>query len=87
MRKPVIYYHFDYKKYRETQYSEGYFNYSKNGFGPIVDNIDTLVKEISNSFEQKFTLNEKYSKRNEKFYKYHDKNNCERIYNEIIKLK
>lgn len=87
MCKPVIYYHFDYKKYRETQYNEGYFNYEKNGFGPVVSNVDSLIKELKNAFERKFILNDEYLRRNSNFYKYHDKNNCERIYNEIIKLK
>lgn len=43
-KKPVIYYHFDYQQYRKEHYSEGYFNYERDGFGPIVYDLQSLVK-------------------------------------------
>ena len=39
LEKPVIYTHFDYETYRLEDYPEGYFNYKKDGFGPIYDII------------------------------------------------
>ena len=48
MRKPVIYYHFDYERYRKEQLAEGYFDYKNDGFGPICKNIDEIIARINN---------------------------------------
>ena len=77
MNKPVIFYQFDYKDFREKQYAEGYYDYN-NGFGPVcfTDNdVITTLKEIMNN-----GLNKKYYKRMSDFFEKKDKSNCERIY-------
>ena len=40
LKKPIIYTHFDYKEYRLNQYKEGYYNYKRDGFGPIYYDIN-----------------------------------------------
>ena len=78
MEKPIIYYQFDYDIYRKKQLQQGYFDYKKNGFGPVCyDDIqlcDELIKIINNG------LNVKYKKRMKDFFEIKDKKNCERIY-------
>ena len=87
LNKPVIYYQYDRDEFFEGQlYNKGYFEYEKNGFGPVCYNHDDLVKEIIKSIENKCIIEEKYKKVINKTFKYHDKCNCERIYNEIKKL-
>ena len=39
----TIYYHFDYDEYRNGHYSEGYFSYKNDGFGPVVINQEDLT--------------------------------------------
>ena len=85
MRKKTIYYQFDLEKYRKTQYSDGYFSYEKDGFGPVVFDYETLKQQILDFLENNKCLNN-FDYRIEKFFKSYDKNNCERIYDEIIKL-
>lgn len=83
LRKPVIYYHFDYDNYRANHYKEGYFSYKEDGFGAICYNEDELFNKIKFYFNNEFKLEKVYSERIEKFFEYNDKNNCNRIFNEI----
>lgn len=81
MKKPVFYYQFDNKKFRQHHYQEGYFNYKTMGFGSINKKEDELINKIIN-----YNSNENNFKRNLEFFQLYDKNNCNRIYKEIIKL-
>lgn len=78
MEKPIIYFQFDYEEYRKKQYQDGYFDYKKDGFGPIVKNANELVKilkKINENGQEK-----KYINRMNNFFELKDQNNCERIY-------
>ena len=87
LNKPVIYYQYDIKDYFENQlYNKGYFDFEKNGFGPVCFNYEKLIEEIINTVKNDCKLDKKYQKRINDFYTYHDQNNCERVYNEIINL-
>ncbi len=79
MRKPVIYYQFDQKEFREKHYQKGYFDYEKMGFGPVCMNEKEVVENITkaSNFNKERITN---------FFQYNDTNNCKRIYDEIIKL-
>ncbi|MDX1358816.1 MAG: CDP-glycerol glycerophosphotransferase family protein, partial [Clostridia bacterium] len=46
MGKPVIYFQFDYDRFRKSQYPEGWFSYEEHGVGKIVDNRNSLIDEI-----------------------------------------
>ena len=79
MKKPVIYYQFDLKKFRKDHYQQGFFDYDKMGFGPVCTTENKLISALKNI--------ENDDNRNvDEFFKYHDFHNCERIYQEIIKL-
>lgn len=86
LKKPVIYYQFDYEEYRAFHYKEGWFSYQNNGFGSIVKNEDELLKVLFRCFDNNFELESKYLTRINDTFKFNDKNNCERIFNEIIKI-
>lgn len=83
MKKNIIYYQFDIQEFNEKHYSEGYFDYKKMGFGPVCTDEEETVKEIIKLYKE--THNN--SKNINNFFKLNDQKNCERIYNEIIKLK
>ena len=54
LRKPVIYSHFDYEKYRKSHYREGYFDYKYDGFGPVCFNINCTINEIIYEIKNKY---------------------------------
>ena len=83
MLKPTIFIQFDYEEYRNNQYPKGYFDYEKDGFGPICNGIECIVKEIISNIENKCELKKIYFKRIKKFFKYFDDANCYRTYNAI----
>ena len=84
LRKPVIYTHFDYEDYKKNHYKKGYFDFKKDGFGPICKDINGCVNEIVNEIKGNCILYKKYSKRINKFFTFYDENNSERIFKNII---
>ena len=79
MRKPVLFYQFDYKKFREGQYEEGYYDY-KDGFGKSIDTLDELIIEIEKQYYNNWILEDKYKERIEKFFRIYDSKNSKRVY-------
>lgn len=87
MEKPCIYYQFDKSDFYLQHYKQGYFDYSKNGFGAVVKNIDELLEALEESIARDFSLEEKYVERVNGFFELHDTNNCKRIFEAIEALK
>lgn len=85
MKKNVIYYQFDEKKYYELHCKKGYFDYYSDGFGPVCSNFEEVKNEIK-KFLKKQEVNKKILSKVDEFFVYNDTKNCERIYNEITKL-
>ena len=81
LKKPVLYYHFD-----EGQYDKGYFDYETMGFGEIAKTKDDLVALVIEYMKDSCKMKEKYIARVNDFFLYKDKKNCQRIYEEIIRL-
>ncbi len=76
LKKPVIYYHHN----SDYHYKEGYFDYESMGFGEVIESKDDLINIIDEYINSGCQMKKKYANRVEKFFKYHDKNNCERVY-------
>lgn len=76
LKKPVIYFRPD----DDFHYDSGYFDFDTMGFGEISSSIDDVVNLIGEYMDNDCTMQEKYLKRVNKFFKYHDKNNCRRVY-------
>lgn len=88
LKKPVIYTQFDEDEFYNGQiYDKGYFDYRKNGFGPICKDIASTVKQIKEVINNDCKMDKEYLNRVKNFYYKTDNKNCERIYNEIIKIK
>ncbi len=85
MQKNVLYFQFDVEKYRQEQYADGYYSYENDGFGPVYKDFESLKKKILEYLEGKEDFSE-YQSRNKSFFKYIDKSNSERIYEEIKKI-
>lgn len=87
LKKPIIYFQSDREEFFAGQlYDEGYFDYEKMGFGPVCETYENLIKETIKIIEKDCTLEDKYSKRIDSFFKFKDQNNCQRVYEEIKKL-
>lgn len=85
LQKPIIYYQFDKEEFfREHTYCQGYFDYEQNGFGEVVYDEDELVQSLIEYVKSNCELKEKYRERMENTFKYHDKKNCERVFERII---
>lgn len=67
-------------------YKPGYFDYERDGFGPVCRDYESTVQAIIHAIENGCVMEEKYHKRAEKFFAYRDGKCCERIYQEILKL-
>ncbi|MBR1899538.1 MAG: CDP-glycerol glycerophosphotransferase family protein [Lachnospiraceae bacterium] len=84
LRKPVIYTQFDKDAFFEGQiYGEGYFDYDKDGFGPVCCDYESTVKALIEAVERDCALLPQYRERLDSFFAYSDQRNCERIYKEI----
>lgn len=76
MKKPIIFYQFDEKEFRENQYSEGYFDYHDNPLGEWCGNFEDCLSLLRNNIEKHFPINENVKD----FFEYYDNKNCERTY-------
>jgi len=65
---------------------EGYFNYATDGFGPVLEDEDSLVDHVIKGIENRFKVDQEYIDRKNRFFAFDDQNNCQRVYDEIKKL-
>jgi CDP-glycerol glycerophosphotransferase len=84
--RPVIYYQFDEEEFRENQYAKGYFDFKKNGFGPVISTEKRLVECIKDIVSKEYALQGKYLDRITTFYPIRDRNNSERIFNIVLNM-
>ena len=87
MQKPIIYYQFDQKEFRERHLQEGYFCYERDGFGDVIIDEDEVIKKIKISIENEYKIEKKYLERMQEFFELHDTENCKRIYEAIKEIK
>jgi CDP-glycerol glycerophosphotransferase (TagB/SpsB family) len=81
MRKPVIFYQFDEKEFREKQYEEGYFNYHDTVLGEWSGELSSVLSLLEKQLEKGMTMHSEETVR--QFFPLLDTNNSERIYNMI----
>jgi len=87
LKKPIIYYQYDQTQiFTEHTYKPGYFDYSKDGFGPVVTELQNLYEQLENVLKNNCKNNEIYMWRIEEFFEFFDKNNCDRIYESICSI-
>ncbi len=87
LNKPVVYSQFDKDTFFESHsYTEGYFSYEKDGFGPVCTDLDSTVDAIIASLDRDCKIEDKYLERVGNFYGFNDKNNCKRIYEAILNM-
>ncbi|CNJ66967.1 CDP-Glycerol:Poly(glycerophosphate) glycerophosphotransferase [Yersinia intermedia] len=84
LRKPVCYYQFDEDDFfTKGHYNKGYFDYRKDGFGPVLTNEEDVVEYVLKSIKNNCTLIEPYTTQAESFFPYRDGKCCERVIDAI----
>lgn len=85
--KPVIYTQFDKEAFAEGHsYIPGYYDYERDGFGPVCYDYDSAVSAIKKAIQDDCKEDALYLDRVNSFFAFRDKNNCSRIFKEIMKL-
>ncbi|MFO7817724.1 MAG: CDP-glycerol glycerophosphotransferase family protein [Desulfovibrionales bacterium] len=83
--KPIIFAPFDLKKYKKED-REHYYAYKDITPGPKAKNWDEVVDLIKESIANPDKYKEERKKIRDKFHAYQDKNSCQRVYKEIVKV-
>ena len=86
MKKPVIYYQFDEKRFREAQYEKGYYDYKTAGLGIVCNTCYEVVEEIIKIYENNLELSDTFEKAHKEYFELYDDQNNERIFNAIKNL-
>ena len=78
MKKPVVYYQFDREAFREGHLPAGYFDFERDGFGPVAGSVPETVAALSRVIENDCRITAEYEKRVDRFYTLRDGNSAER---------
>ena len=79
MKKPVIFYQFDEKEFREKQYAEGYFDYHNNPLGAWSGELKDCLNLLNAQLAAGCPDNDNVSE----FFEIYDDKNCERTFQAI----
>ena len=79
MKKPIVFYQFDYENFRRGQYAEGYFDYADNPFGESCRDKERLFTLIRGSIESGYKVSEDYAAAHARFFPLYDRENCARL--------
>ncbi len=83
--KPVIYYLLDYESLLASEYAGEYeYDYDGKGMGDVARNISELESILESYLKNDCTMKDLYKERVDSFFAYHDRNNCERVYNVVL---
>lgn len=86
MNKPVLYYQFDEAEFRHYHYQKGYFDYHRDGFGPVCTEEAELLQALEQYFTHSMHLQPLYQQRIDKYFPLRDDHNCQRIFEAIRAL-
>ncbi len=83
MKKPVLFYQFDYEKFRRYHYSEGWFDYRKTSFGSSCSSSDEVIAALDRTLKNDCVVSDDYLEEYKKTFTLCDTSNCKRIYDLI----
>lgn len=86
MGRPVIYYQYDEKEYFSGHYIKGYFDYRKDGFGPVFTELQSLLFYLRDNLESGFVFDSKYFTNRKRFFPIIDNQNSYRIFKAITEI-
>ena len=86
MKKPLVYYQFDNEKFRKNHHQIGYFDFRKDGFGPVCVTEQEVTDWLIRLHGQGFANEAIYLERHGKYFDLWDTKNCERNYKAIKEM-
>lgn len=81
--KPTLYFQFD---GGNTNNKKGYFDFQEMGFGPVCDDFNKVIFELSGIIKNNYQMTELYKNRVQNFFKYTDTKNSNRLDNELTEM-
>ena len=86
--RSVLYFQFDSDTFftRDHAYTQGYFDYERDGFGDVVRTVDDLCAKAAALMRQGCRVDERYTSRADTFFAFRDQKNCQRVYDAICRL-
>lgn len=88
LKKPIFYAQFDADEFFSGNHmgTRSDFDYERDGFGEVEHDLEGTVDRIIEYMENGCQLKDKYRERIDNFFAFHDKNNCQRVYEKIKEL-
>jgi CDP-glycerol glycerophosphotransferase (TagB/SpsB family) len=80
MKKPVLFYQFDEKQFRQHHYQEGWFDYHNNPFGKSFSEYKPMLAELEKIIKAEYCVSKEYLAAHRKELTNWDRNNSERVY-------
>lgn len=84
--RPVVMVPFDEAEFRRTQYAAGYFDFDRDGFGPIARTADEAVAAVVGCVESGFVRGSTYEERVASFFAYRDSGQSQRVVEAISRV-
>ena len=86
LKKPVVYYQFDRETYRKGHLPEGYFDYERDGFGPVTETATGAIDALCETIGRGCRMAPPYEQRAERFFPLRDARCSERTYEAIREI-
>jgi len=88
LQRAVLYYQFDEKTFFSGvhSYQKGYFDYRRDGFGPVCTGEDELLDGLENILQEGGRPASRYLERMQATFPFRDGKNCERVWQAILDL-
>ena len=86
LEKPELYYQFDEADYQKYHYQKGYFDFARDGFGPVCTTEEALLQALETALQHGMQMPPEYKARTAAFFPLRDTQNCARIYEAICGL-
>ena len=89
LRKPIVYCQFDKEEFfnGEHSYTEGYFDYERDGFGEVEETLESAITRIIEYMDAGCKVKPLYLDRIENTFAFSDKNCCRRVYETVLKYR
>ncbi len=86
MKKPVVYYQFDRETYRKGHLPTGYFDYERDGFGPIAETVSDTIDALGGVIENGCRMTADYEERADRFFTLRDSQSAARTTEAITEM-
>jgi CDP-glycerol glycerophosphotransferase (TagB/SpsB family) len=81
--KPVIYARFDREEYETRHAAPSWFDFERDGFGPVVETLEEVVDELERVLTGGCVQQQVYRERVERLFTHHDQRNAQRLFDAI----